>query len=142
MICVSRGGGRRRAAARQGRQRRMAQIRPQGLSFFNGSLVSGTFSGAAARIRTGDLILTNRPGGVFGCTHSCPRIPSKALYCKGLGGFLLIIDFASCCRISGHFTRFVGKLVGKPGSAGTEVFAVVKGPHSGLTLLFFGLEIR
>ena len=40
MICVSRGGGRRRAVARQGRQRRMAQIRPQGLSYFYGSLVS------------------------------------------------------------------------------------------------------
>ena len=39
MICVSRGGGRRRAVARQGRQRRMAQIRPQGLSYFNGRLV-------------------------------------------------------------------------------------------------------
>ena len=50
--------------------------------------------GAAARIRTGDLILTNRPGGVFGRTHSYPRMPSRALYCKGLDSFLLLLGLS------------------------------------------------
>jgi hypothetical protein len=76
-------------------------------------LISGLKVGAAARIRTGDLILTNRPDGISGRARSATGKPPRALYFRDPGGFFMPVRAPKNRWISAQNSWFVGKLVGK-----------------------------